>query len=106
MTVEVYIVEKDKWIPGPDLPYAAYVPGEFVSHNKDLFYVGGYGRQEIYRLNDCGNGWIFVRILIFLNIDNTEEWFKMRNMDKKRESFPALVISETECYGGNNLSNV
>ena len=59
---EVYSIEEDKWRFGPDLPYTAYTPGKFVSYGEDLFYVGGWDRPEIHRLNVAMDGWIFVSI--------------------------------------------
>ena len=61
-TVEIYSLAQDVWLPGPDLPYKANYPGEFVSHGHALFYVGGSGRRDIWQLNTAGDGWTFVSI--------------------------------------------
>ena len=59
-STEVYNVERDEWRAGPQLPYQADYPGEFVSHGKLLFYVGGTGEKRIHRLNGEKDGWIYV----------------------------------------------
>ena len=59
-TTEVFNAERDEWRAGPQLPYQADYPGEFVSHGKLLFYVGGEGEKKIHRLNEGKDGWIYV----------------------------------------------
>ena len=59
-TTEVFNAERNEWRAGPQLPYQAFYPGEFVSHEKQLFYVGGSQEKRIHRLKEEKDGWIYV----------------------------------------------
>ena len=62
-TVEIYFKDTDSWEGGPNLPYSAALPGEFVEHDDKLYYIGGWSKKDIHQLNDVGDEWIPVIVI-------------------------------------------
>ena len=62
VSVEIYSIEQNSWQFGPDLPYSSRQPGEFVVDGESLYYAGGWDSRDIFKLNEDGTGWQFVRM--------------------------------------------
>ena len=53
-TTEIFEPSNNIWIEGPSLPNFFRYPGEFVSNLGKVYYIGGWGNMNIFKLMD---GW-------------------------------------------------